>query len=176
MLSIHLAFASEQTRQGLSRIIRAAGLPLGEVHATGAGVIRAVKRRGGGLVLCGDKLIDMTARQVFAALGDEALVAVLQRELSQAALSMGEPLQLMMPTSPRELADKVRELLQKEKARQRTRRQARTPEEHALILRAKRRLMVRLGVDEDEAHRMLQQASMREGQRMAVTAKKVLEV
>ncbi len=175
MLSVHLAFTNEQTRQGLSRVIRAAGLPLGEAHATGAGVIRAVRRRGGGLVLCGDKLADMTAQQVCEALSGEAQVVVLHREPGTAGLFDGGPLRLVMPPSPRELADQVRGLLQGEEARQRARRQARTPEEEDLIFRAKRRLMARLGVDENEAHRLLQQASMREGQRMAVTAAKVLQ-
>ena len=176
MLSVHLAFTNEQLRQGLSLVFKAAGLPLGEAHGAGAAMIRAVRQRGGGLVLCGEKLIDMTAQQLHGALGEEALVVVLQR--SPGILwQEGEGFKrLVMPLSSLELTSRVREMLLAEEIRQRARRQSRTQGEEDLIEQAKCRLMSRLGVGENEAHRMLQQASMRQGQRMAHIAEKILHM
>ena len=176
MLSVFLAFTNGQLRQGLSLVFKAAGLPLGEAHGAGAAMIRTVRQRGGGLVLCGEKLIDMTARQLHEALGEEALVVVLQRTPG-ILWQEGEGFKrLVMPLSSLELANRVRELLLAEENRQRARRHPRTQGEEDLVEQAKRRLMSRLGIGENEAHRMLQQASMHKGQRMAQIAEEILQL
>ncbi len=174
MLSVHLAFISEQTRRTLSRVLMSAGLPLGEAHGAGAPVIRAVRRRGGGLVLCGERLSDMTALHLRQTLGEEALVVVLGRENADLSRD-GGLIRLAMPLSPLELAARVRALLQGEEARQRARKSTRTPGEEDLVQRAKERLSSRLGIDENTAHHLLQQMSMREGLRMACAAQKILD-
>ncbi|HQA98528.1 MAG TPA: ANTAR domain-containing protein [Clostridia bacterium] len=176
MLSVFLAFTSEKLRQGLSLAFRAAGLPLGEVHGTGAAIIRAVRQRGGGLVLCGERLTDMAPGQLHDALGDDALVVVLQRYPSPLCYEDSDMKRLVMPPSSRDLASQVRQLLQAEELRQRRRRQPRTQQEEELIQNAKQCLMTRLGIPEHDAHRMLQQASMRQGQRMAQIAERILQV
>lgn len=175
MLSVHLAFISEQTRRTLSRVLVSFGLPLGEAHGAGAPVIRAVRRRGGGLVLCGEMLSDMTALHLHQALGGEALVVVLGREAMDPAGNEEGLTRLVMPLSPGELAGQIRGLLTGEETRQRARRGTRTAQEEELVRKAKLRLSSRLGVDEKEAHRLLQQMSMREGLRMACAAQKILD-
>lgn len=176
MLSVHLAFDNDQLRQGLSLLLKASGLPQGEAHRTGSAIIRAVRKRGGGLVLCGEKLIDMTPQLLHESLGDEALVVVLQCSPAFLWQESASFMRLVMPLSPRELADRVRQLLQAEEIRQRSRRRPRTQGEEDTIEKAKLRLISRLGIDENEAHRMLQQASMRRGQRMALVAEEILKV
>ncbi len=175
MLSVQLAFISEQTRQTLSRVLVSFGLPLGEAHGAGAPVIRAVRRRGGGLVLCGEKLSDMTALHLHQALGEEALVVVLGRETMDPIGNEEGLIHLVMPLSPGELAGQIRGLLIGEEARQRARRRTRTAQEEELVQKAKLRLSSRLGIDEKKAHRLLQQMSMREGLRMPCAAQKILD-
>jgi|LSQX01.2.fsa_nt_gb response regulator NasT len=174
MLSVHLAFINEQTRRTLSRVLLSAGMPLGEMHGAGAPVIRAVRQRGGGLVLCGERLSDMTAFHLHHALGEEALVVVLGKENADLS-GDGGLVRLALPLSPVELAARLRTLLQGEEARQRARRGTRTPGEQELIQKAKDRLSSRLGINENTAHRLLQQMSMREGLRMACAAQKILD-
>ena len=50
-----------------------------------------------------------------------------------------------------------------------------TPEEQALIARAKDALMAREGMSEGQAHRWLQKQSMDHGARLADTARQVLD-
>ena len=175
MLSIYPAFISEQTCQKISRVLRAAGLPLGEPHSTGATVIRTIWRSGGGLVICGPRLSDMTALQLAQTLGEEALVVVLERGLNRVERAGDGLLYLSLPFSAYELAEQVRALLQREETRQRTRHRSRTPDEEAIIVKAKHLLSSRLGIDEQEAHRLLQRLSMKEGLRMPCAAKRIID-
>lgn len=175
MLSIYPAFMSEQTCRSISRILRAAGLPLGEPHSAGATVIRAIWRGGGGLVICGPRLSDMTALQLAQTLGEEALVVVLERGSGRDERAGEGLLYLSLPFSAQALAEQVRALLQQEEARQRTRHRSRTPDEEALISEAKRLLSSRLGIDEREAHRLLQHLSMKDGLRMACAARRIID-
>lgn len=81
-----------------------------------------------------------------------------------------------MPNCARELADQIRCLLNQEEARQRMRHRLRTPQEDDLIRRAKLLLSTRLGIDEAEAHRLIQRLSMREGLRMVVAAQRIIDM
>ena len=174
MLSVHLAFINEQTRRTLSRVLLSAGMPLGEMHGAGAPVIRAVRQRGGGLVLCGERLSDMTAFHLRQTLGEEALVVVLGKENADLS-GDGGLVRLALPLSPVELAARLRTLLQGEGRVSLLRSRELAPGEEDLVQRAKERLSSRLGIDENTAHHLLQQMSMREGLRMACAAQKILD-
>lgn len=175
MLNVYPAFISGQTCQTISRALKAAGLPVGEAHSAGAAVIRTVRQRGGGLVLCGPRLSDMTAQHLYRELAEEAMVVVLQWEQDRDAYGGEGPIKLVMPFSARELAECLRGLLQQEEARQRAKHRLRTPEEEDLIYRAKLLLSTRLGINEAEAHRLIQRLSMREGLRMACAAQRIID-
>jgi hypothetical protein len=174
MLSIFLGFVSEQTRESLSRVLILSGLPLGGAFSDGASIIRAVRQRGGGLVLCGGKLSDMSAIHLFSSLSGEALLAVLERTPGSVSLGPEGPLCLMMPSSAREFASQVRLLYEQELARRQARFR-RSPKEEELIREAKRFLQEGYGLDEPEAHRLLQKVSMREGLDIPRLARKILE-
>ncbi len=176
MLNVYPAFIDEQTCRTVSRALKAAGLPVGEAHSAGASVIRAVRKRGGGLVVCGPRLSDMTAQHLHRELSEEALLVVLQRERISVVPDMEGLTVLLMPFTARELAERLRGLLQQEEARQRARHRLRTPEEDELICRAKIILSERLGINEAEAHRLIQRLSMREGLRMAAAASRIIDM
>ena len=173
MLSIFLGFVSERTRESLSRVLILSGLPLGGAFPDGASIIRAVRQRGGGLVLCDGKLSDMSALHLYGALGGDALLVVLERMPGSVSLGPEGPVRLMMPVSARELAAQVLLLYEGEQAK----RQAlfrRNPTDEKLIREAKQLLQDGYGLDEPEAHRLLQQVSMREGLNMRELARKIL--
>lgn len=175
MLSLHLAISSPNARQKLLAVFKAAGLPLGEAHGAGAPIIRAVRKRGGGLVLCDEWLPDMNARHLQDALGDEARVILLrQGGVMPSPPGEGFP-ELILPLSARELAEQVRVLLHAEDERQHLRHQYRTDAENGLITEAKSLMMSRYRIDEQEAHRLLQRASMQKGTRMTMVAQEFLQ-
>ena len=174
MLSVFPAFTNQQTCQRLSRALRAEGLPLMETHIAGATVIRAVRRSGGGLVLCGPRLSDMTAADLSRILGEAALVVVLQRS-SRCPENAGEGLVLMeMPLNVRELAEKIRFLLRSEEKRQWALHRNRSAQEEETIRLAKLLLSERHNIDEGDAHRLLQRVSMQEGIRMSLVAQRII--
>lgn len=176
MLSIFPAFVEDETCRRISQMLRSAGLPLGEAHSAGAAAIRAVRRSDGGLLLCQSRLRDMTALQVAEALGETGLVVVLQRAPFLPEAEGGRLLWLPLPPSPRELTDRLRCLLEEEEQRQRARHRNRSPAEEETILQAKSLLAVRLGVDEQAAHRLLQRLSMQEGLRLAAAARRIIDL
>lgn len=173
MLSVHLAFQNEKTRSALSGMLRSAGLPLGEVHESGAAVIRAIRQRGGGLVLCDEFLNDLTARQLQDALPGLCKVMVLCRGVK--AINPDNGLfYLPLPQTPSLFQEQVRALLQQEEAAERTKRAYRTKEENTIIESAKHALMAHLSILETDAHKMLQHLSMRNNQKMKETAISIL--
>ena len=175
MLSVFPAFENEQTCRSLYWGLKEAGLPVLEQHHAGATVIRAVRRSGGGLVLCGARLPDMTALQLSLILGDDALIVSLTHAFGRADPKEDRLLLLEMPPTMSELAQRVRILLRNEEERQRDLHRTRSAREEETIRQAKLFLAKHFGLDEGEAHRFLQRVSMQEGIRMSMAAQKIIE-
>jgi hypothetical protein len=64
MVRTVVAFNKEETLDSISLILENAGIPVRYRCRTGPEVIRAVKKMGGGVVICYYKLLDMTADRI----------------------------------------------------------------------------------------------------------------
>ena len=82
---------------------------------------------------------------------------------------------LPTPVSKGDLVASVRMLLRMSRRLERYVRPRRSPEEQAVIDEAKRLLMDRNGMTEEQAHRFLQKTSMDSGARLVQTAQLVLD-
>ena len=74
-----VAFASEAMCRRVSDALAAFSLPVRAVCRTGAEVLRAVEFMGGGAVLCGAKLPDRTADQLYDDLEGQAEMLALAK-------------------------------------------------------------------------------------------------
>ncbi len=168
---IIVAFEGEKQRGIVVEALESAGLPVKRACASRAEAVRAVGEMGGGIVVCGHKFADSTADELAYDVGESALVLVIARGDHLDLCENPRLFKLSAPFTRGELISSVRMLKQLEDMRL----PLRSEDEKRLVDRAKQHLMKTRGMTEPEAHRALQRASMRTGERMAVAAARLLE-
>lgn len=177
MKKLIVAFEGESSRTRIREMLEAGGMPVASACRSGGEVSRTIRKSGGGVVVCGYKLTDMTAEQLAENLEDVALVLLIATPPQMDLLSSRVLFKLSAPATRGDLLASVRMLLQMEG------RIARHPvvprrgkEEETLISQAKELLMKRNCMTEEEAHRLLQKKSMDTGTRMSETARMILSM
>lgn len=172
MARIVTAFAHEDARRRIQRLLESGGYPVAGAFASGAEVLRAVGKLGGAAVVCGFRLRDMTAPELAADLGPGTGVLVIA-SAANLDLCQGENLyRLPVPASRADLYASLDTLLHQRRRRPPP---ARQEEVQRLIRRAKELLMDVNRMSESEAHRFLQKRSMDTGLRLEQTARLVIE-
>ena len=144
---IILAFASEKAHAQITRILGSGGLAPSISCFSGAETIRAARKLGGAVVICGFRLRDMTAEMLAVDLTGIAPVLVISSPGNLELCGDRNLIKLAVPSS----------------------------REERLICRAKAVLMEVNLMSEAEAHRFLQKYSMDTGLRLAETARLILE-
>ena len=174
MERVVVAFANDESRHRIARLLEAGGYPPAACCASGGEAIRAVRKMGGAAVVCGFKLRDMTAAELAGSLRGMASVLVVATA-AHLEFCEGENLfKLAVPASRAELLASL-QMLFRETGRRPRSSAPRGEEEMRLIRRAKELLMDVNHMSEAEAHRFLQKRSMDAGLKLAETARLVLE-
>ena len=138
-------------------------------------MIRTVRRTGSAAVICGFRLLDMTADALAADLRGLAAVMVVAKA-SYLDLCGGENLfKLPVPASRAEFAATLGLLLDFEAAHLRHPVSRRREEDQRLIRQAKELLMDVNRMSEEEAHHFLQKRSMERGVPLAEAARRVID-
>ena len=165
-----VAFETEAACHRVCELLAASALPVRSVCKSGAEVIRAVRYMGGGVVVCGVKLPDMTADQLYDDLeGDAYILAAAKPE----ALDLCENphiFRLPLPTNRYALAAAVQMLTQLEGMSA----SAHSRPDQEIIQKAKILLETNGSMTEEEAHRYLQKRSMQSRRKMAEVAADVV--
>jgi hypothetical protein len=169
-----LAFGSDEIIARVSEMLASSALAPRSCHRSGAEAVRAVRFMGGGTVVCGVKLPDMTAAQLHADLDGMARMLVIGKSVELNMYAAADAFRLALPINRYDLGASVRMLLQLEEMDHR-RKSGPTAEDVRLIARAKALLRAKFNMTEPEAHRYLQKRSMDAGMRMAETAAMLLE-
>ena len=138
-------------------------------------VKRLAYKQGLRAVICGFKLADQPAGELFFDLPDRCGMLVVARQSQLEMLPSADILRLPIPFTRRELTDAVEFLLDGYRRTEPSLRPRRGPEEKALVEAAKGLLMARKGLTEEEAHRALQQRSMESGLRMETLARQLTQ-
>ena len=170
---IVVAFANEESQRRIARLLESDGVSPAGCFFSGADAIRAIRQLGGGIVVCGFKLRDMTAQDLAASLQDLATLLVVS---SAANLDFCEGENLFKLATPAARSDFFAslDLLRRLESRSHPR-PHRAEEEQRLIRQAKALLMDINRMTEAEAHRFLQKRSMDTGRRMVETAQLVID-
>jgi response regulator NasT len=172
--TIIVAFESEKNCEHICDILEG-GRVARCLRAKSAGEVkRLAAKHHINTVICGHKLSDGSAQELCADLPPTSAVLVIaRRDLLEI---LGEDLfKLAAPVSRSDLCASVSMLLQMSRRLERALRPQRSGVENELVSKAKRHLMERDGLTEEEAHRYLQKKSMDSGAKMLQTAMLILE-
>lgn len=141
----------------------------------GLEAIRAVRKMGGGIVVCGFKLSEMTASDLAYDLSGQAMILAIAPPQQLELCENEKVFKLPTPFSKGDLISSIRMLVQMEDQHYRSSSQRRTEKETADINKAKELLMGKNGMTEQEAHRFIQRRSMDTGSKAAETARLIIE-
>ena len=177
MTNIIVAFAKIDDAKSIKNILVKNGFQVTAVCTSGAQALSFADEFHDGIVICGYRLADMICVEVQENLpkGFEMVVMASQRVLAE--ISGTNILGLAMPLKVHELVSTVNMMSQgiiRRKKKQREKPRVRNEEEVATIAKAKRLLMERNNMTEEEAHRYLQKHSMDNSTSMVETAQMVL--
>ena len=179
MTNIIVAFAKIDDAKSIKNILVKNGFQVTAVCTSGAQALSYADEFHDGIVICGYRLADMICVDVQENLpkGFEMVVMASQRVLAE--ISGTNIMGLAMPLKVHELVSTVNMMSQgiiRRKKKQREKPRVRNEEEAATIAKAKRLLMERNNMTEEEAHRYLQKHSMDNSTNMVETAQMVLSM
>lgn len=179
MTNIIVAFAKIDDAKSIKNILVKNGFQVTAVCTSGAQALSYADEFHDGIVICGYRLADMICVDVQENLpkGFEMVVMASQRVLAE--ISGTNIMGLAMPLKVHELVSTVNMMSQgiiRRKKKQREKPRVRNEEEIATIAKAKRLLMERNNMTEEEAHRYLQKHSMDNSTNMVETAQMVLSM
>lgn len=179
MTSIIVALPKVDDARNMKNLLVRSGYTVAAVCTSGAQVLAQADNLNDGIVICGYKLADMLYDELYSSLprGFEMLLTASQRFLMECQAQ--DIVCLTMPFKLNDLINTV-EMMSTSIAYQRRKRREkpkqRNPEEVALIEEAKRLLMNRNNMTEEEAHRYIQKTSMDNSTDMVETAQMVLTI
>jgi response regulator NasT len=175
--NIIVVFAKIDDAKSIKNILVKNGMSVAAVCTSGAQALGYMDEFHDGIIICGYRMADMICVELSENLpkGFEMIVMASQRLLNEVSGTgiMG----LSMPLKVHELVDTVGMMSQgitrrRKKLREKPR--VRNEEEESIILYAKRLLMERNSMTEEESHRYIQKHSMDNGTNMVETAQMVL--
>lgn len=174
MIRTVVTFESETNRNTIADMLEKNGISVRYRCRTGAETIRAIKKMGGGVVVCGYKFPDMTAQQLSYDLAESTMFLVVAKSAALEMCDNEEIFKLAMPVHTGELVGSVNMLVQLDQKRSRKSLPKRSPEDEDLIAQAKEILMSVNKMTEEQAHRYIQRKSMETSSKMAETAKLII--
>jgi hypothetical protein len=174
VIRIVVTFEQEANRTLVADMLEKNGITVRYRCRTGAETIRAIKKMGGGVVVCGYKFPDMTAEHLAEDLDQRAMFLVLGKSVELDLFDNEDMFRLLMPVRAGELVGAVNLLLQLDQKRSRKMIPKRSQEEEEIIRQAKEVLMTVNHMTEAQAHRYLQRRSMETLTKMTDTARLIL--
>ncbi len=176
---IIIVFPKLEDGQKIARLLARNGLQVVAVCTNGSQALEHADDLGRGLVICGFRFADMLYTELLENLpSDFELILMASREVLEHKES-DNAICVSMPLKVHELLETVRMVqnsLQEKRKKVRRQPAKRDPAEQELIDRAKKLLMVRNHMSEEEAHRYLQKRSMDSGNQMTETAEMIISL
>ena len=179
MVSIIVTFPKIENGKAIKNYLVRSGYHVKAVCTSGAQTINALDEVDAGLVICGYKINDMLYSQLYECLpkGVEMLLIASRTKLSECYQQ--DILRIEMPLKVNDLVDTVEMVLRSIESKHRRQKKLpkkRNEKEQEIINKAKRILMERDNMSEEEAHRYIQKNSMDSGNSMVETAEMVIAI
>ena len=179
MTNIIVVFPKIEEAKGIKNLLVRSGFSVTAVCTTGSQALGHIDGLNDGIIICGYKLPDMMYMELhdYMPKGFEMLLMASAHAISEGIYE--NLVTLTMPLKVHDLINTVDMMVQSmERARKKRKLKpkVRSEEEAALILEAKRVLMERNNMSEEDAHRYIQKCSMDSGTNMVGTAQMVLSM
>lgn len=171
MERIILGFSKDETAEKMSRMLSGSGYDIEANCHSKAELIRAIRNTGTDIAVMGFKLYDATVNDVFEDLPDGVRLAAMVKSEQQQLISHEEIFIIPLPVNRVGLVSGL-DVLTKDLKRQR--RPKRSEADKKIIDKAKRILMEKHMMSEEQAHRFIQKRSMDTGSKAVDTAKFIL--
>lgn len=168
-----IAFEKAESRRRIRDMLEGGGISVYADCRSGAEVIRAAAKIGGGIVISGYKLSDMTALSLSYSLVPGSLLLLVAPSHQLDCCSGEDIFTLPAPISRGDLLASVRILAQIFE-KQLHFPPHRSDDDNEAIAKAKELLMNRNFMSEAQAHRFIQRRSMDSGMKMAETARLII--
>lgn len=169
MEKLIVAFESEKSCQRICDILKDGGVAACYPANSGGEVKRLASMLHVSTVVCGYKLKDGLAEDLFYDLPPAAVMLVVAKPAQIEELG-DDIFSIPAPVSKSDLCAAVSLLFQVGRRLERALRPKRSDTENEVVEKAKRHLMERDGVTEEQAHRYMQKKSMDSGAKMLQTA------
>lgn len=179
MANIVIAFPKMEDAIGIKNLLVRNGYPVTAVCTSGANVLSTIDDYNDGIVVCGYKLKDMLFSELRANIpGDfEMILLASAGKISDADCEGVVP--VLMPLKAADFVNTVAMLsmnIARKKKKRKNIPKTRSDEDRREIDRAKKILMEKNSMTEQEAHRYIQKISMDSGTGMAETAQMVIRI
>lgn len=176
MASIIVVFPKAENAANIRNILIRSGYQVAAVCTSGAQALQAADDLDDGVVVCGYKFTDMLYSQLKEdlPLGFEMLLVASDHVLAKCMDR--EIMRLSLPLKVADMIDTLEMMLESIDRRRRKKQQkpkVRSEKDRKLIEDAKRLLMERNRMSEEEAHRYMQKCSMDSGTNLVETAEMV---
>ncbi|SDH10485.1 ANTAR domain-containing response regulator [Marvinbryantia formatexigens] len=176
MVSIIVVFPKAEDAKNIRNILVRSGYRVAAVCTSGAQVLQVADRIGEGIVVCGYKFSDVMYSDLLADLPESfEMLLIASRSVLELCDDRGIVC-LELPLKIHDLANTLEMMmgnLLRRKKRKKLQPKVRSEEEIRLIADAKRLLMERNSMTEEEAHRYMQKCSMDSGTNIVETAQMV---
>lgn len=177
LTNIIVVFPKMDDAKTIRNILVKNGFPVTAVCTTGALALQYADELSDGIVICGYRFSDMIYTQLHNNLPVhfEMLLVASNRYLTECRDN--DIVCVTLPIKMRDLVDTVGMMVQNCERKKRKRKQQpklRNEKDRAVINHAKKLLMERNNMTEDEAHRYIQKCSMDSGTNLVETAQMVL--
>lgn len=179
MINIVVVFPKIDDAKAIKNLLVRNGFDVMAICTSGAQAIQAIDQMDYGIVVCGFKFNDMLYSQLNEYLPDTIDMLLIASRSKLQDSQNSNILSVEMPLKVNDLVNTVDMIIQSLARKRKIRKsqpKKRKPEEQAIIDKAKRMLMERNNMSEEEAHRYIQKNSMDSGTNMIETAQMVLEV
>lgn len=179
MNNIIVAFPKEDVARNIKKILAQSGYPVVSVCTTGAQALASVNNLETGIIVCGCRFVDMMYTEVYEYLPKGFQMLLIASPTNVIDNSVENLISLSLPLKVHELMQTVEMMdgyITRNKKRQKKKPKIRSEAELEIIDRAKRRLMERNGLSEEEAHRYIQKRSMEDGTGLVEISEMILSL
>ena len=180
MKSVIIAFQNPEAVETIRRVVQLGGYSVSGICSGGAEVLRRLEWTSVSAVICGYRLKDTTAAELYHDLprGVGMLVLLSQNQAGSVELPYGIQ-SVNLPVSRNALLDALKTVIMindrpSSKKSGEDKRPGRSDEDKTTITKAKQLLMEQNNMTEDQAHRFIQRVSMNNGSKMIDTARAIM--
>ena len=179
MVNIIVVFPKMEDAKGIRNLLIRHGFSVSGVCTTGAQALQEADLFQEGIIICGYHFQDMLYQELYESLPNYFEMLLIASQQYWEGNQKQGIVYLPIPIKTNDLlntVDMMEQALIRKKKRRKTQKKERNSEDKKTIEQAKRVLIERNHLSEEEAHRYIQKASMDSGTNMVETAEMILQL